>query len=245
MLLVLVVILGVLAVVQVTDAGADGPATPSIAEDPSTKSLLGNSMERTATTSHTEVLVLSQHSNVTNVSETYYKRVKYEPEQRRYLETESTRGKLASEPSAFGYASDSMGWIRRGQGDTWKEAPGLRYGARPIVRTSHLEDAQLTVLSENESSVVVEASVDSAHEFVNFAPLMLINCCENMTITFTVDRDRQLLSEVSLGRKGTSSRLDVQFSRYGNTSVSRPDDLPAVSARGLVWDLTHGPIHST
>lgn len=237
-------ILAVIAVVQIADPGVDGPDRPPVVENPSTESLLSNAMERTATTSHTEVVVVSRRSNVTNISQSYYRQVKYAPQQRRYLETMPNEGGLASEPTAFGYASDSMGWVRRGRGNAWREASHLRYGSRPIVRPSHLQTASVTVVTENESQVVIEAHVESADKFINYAPLTSGNCCHNLTITFNVNKEEQTISSLSSGNID-SGKIDITFSRYGNTSISRPSDLPTVSTRGLLWDLKHGPITPT
>lgn len=134
----------------------------------------------------------------------------------------------ADPPERRGFATRYQGWVTSPDADGWRRHDAA-YGptaSAPVRSVAGLRNASMTVVSENETALVVRTSDERAMGALQMGGR------GNVTATFVVAKTADpYLSRVTVRQEadGTVEVTVVDVSDVGTTTAPRPDSIPQVT----------------
>lgn len=172
---------------------------------------------------------------------------RYQPSRRRYSITKSYNGSLPAEPEVESYGSANTAWITSSTSASgWREIHSYRYGRVVPFDPPALDDTTVRVESENETTLVlyVEAS-RAANRAMDNTLVHYPNATDELWLY--IDKDSRRLDKIinrptgaGAGESDVKNIFELEY--YGNTTVDRPEDVPTISVRAILWDVLNGPV---
>ncbi|SFR97005.1 hypothetical protein SAMN05216559_1757 [Halomicrobium zhouii] len=243
LLLALLLLLTAVAGVRIADV-ADSHSVPAKTASSSTEAEALSAIHRTANMDHT---VKGRTSDSASPTVTEHK-LRIDNSRERYLmvlqEVNST-GSIQWASAQFG--TEGSGWTNEnysGSGN-WHEAHSLRYtGPMSIVAPAPIRQTELSVLSSNQTTLVLQAGNDTAvNSAVTGVSAFDLPQSYNSTLTIVIDRQNQTLSRIavdSVGEKQNRSfRLVYRYVDVGETRVERPRGTQ-FSMKEIIGDIVYG-----
>lgn len=139
------------------------------------------------------------------------------------------------------FGTDGMGWTRSADAD-WGRSPSARYpGLGTVLDPEAVERADVQVLDDNETALAIrltggDASAAAEGLYVSEVP--------SGRLDVYVDKQRWLptraVRSYEVPSRNKTVRVSYRFTRYGETSVERPDGVPGISLWEILGDVYYG-----
>lgn len=235
--------------VQVVDPFRSQPNEPTRVDlDGDPNEIARDALRVLRVVDHTQNITKTYVSDSTNQTVVDTRAVyRYQPSRRRYSTKRSYDGPLPDDPEVALYGSAHTAWVRSAiTRSGWREAHYLRYERVAPFAPSALENATVRIESENETTLVlyVEAST-AASKAMDHTIVYHPNTTDELWLV--IDKESRRLDKIvnePAGPRGNEDNVRTTFviEDYGTTTVDRPEDVPAVSVRAVLWDVLNGPV---
>jgi hypothetical protein len=152
-----------------------------------------------------------------------------------YSKDESGDGQLGF------FGTDGMGWTRSADAD-WGRSPSARYlGFGTVLDPVAVERADVRVLDDNETTLAIRLTGSDAG---GAAEGLHVTEVPSGRLDVYVDKQRWLPTRAvrtyQVPNRNKTVRVSYRFTRYGETSVERPNGVPGISLWELLGDIYYG-----
>lgn len=247
----LVIVLLVAAVGYAVGPEPDVRSAPTVDTDESPSAVVADAASQLWVRDHTwELWVRERNRTSEHVVEHVVWRVRVQHSRSRFRATTWDRPDGPNEtveptdqPMRYGYSRRYAAWGRLSGEDEWRRYSGVEpvYEPKttaPIIATSGLRNASMTVVSENASTLVVQTSDERAlSAFRSDYPR------GEVTVTFVVAKTENPYLARYTVRQETNRTVTVTTARVsdvGTTTAPEPEGVPSVTPMEVVRRTVYG-----